>query len=55
MEELKIYTVERVAALLEVTPRTIYSRIKRGEIHPVKRGGKWYFTEKTLKDYMEEE
>lgn len=52
MAELKIYTVEQVADLLNVTRHTIYRYIKNGALQPIKRGRQWYFSEKIVRDYL---
>lgn len=52
MNDIRLYTVKDMAALFKVTPRTIYGRIKRGEISPVKKGKYWYFTEDNIKEYL---
>ncbi len=38
MTETKVYTVEEVAVLLKVNPRTIYKMVDRDEIHSVRAG-----------------
>lgn len=52
MADIKLYTVKDTSALFRVTRRTIYNRVKRGEMHPIKKGKYLYFTEEDLLDYL---
>ena len=51
--QLKIYTPEEVAAFLKVTKLTIYNYIRSGKLNAVKRGGKWYITNKDIDRFLE--
>lgn len=54
MTEPKIYTVQDVAKLLQVTERTIYSKIKSGELPYRKIGRVFRFTQEDVDAYLEE-
>lgn len=47
-DEIKVYTVEEVADILQVTRRTVYTYIKEGKINATKIGKYWRITNKDL-------
>jgi len=49
---LKLYSLQELAKLLEVSERTMHNYIKAGKIKGVKIGGKWKFTEENLKKFI---
>ena len=49
---LKLYSLQELAKLLEVSERTIHNYVKAGKIKGVKIGGKWKFTEEHLKKFI---
>lgn len=51
-QELKIYTLEEISEMLNVTRRTLYTYIKEGKLKAVKVAGVWRVTEKNLKSYL---
>ena len=50
---MKVYTVDQVAEMLQVTRRTIYSYIKDEKLKANKVVSKWIITEEQLKDFIE--
>jgi excisionase family DNA binding protein len=52
MEKLKLYTVEELVEILQVTRRTIYRYIDSGELKAIKVGGYWRVSEAALKDFL---
>ena len=52
MDEIRIYTVEEVQAILRVTQRTIYNYIKTGKLNAVKIGKYWRVPEATLQEFI---
>lgn len=50
--DLKLYSLQELAKLLEVSERTLHNYIKSGKIKGVKIGGKWKFTEESLKKFI---
>lgn len=48
------HTADETAAILGVTKRTLLTYIKAGKIVGGKIGGKWAFTEKQIKDFINE-
>lgn len=48
----KLYTVDEVMALLQVTQRTIYNYIKSGKIKAIKVGKYWRFTEESIQEFL---
>lgn len=50
--DLKLYSLQELAKLLEVSERTIHNYVKAGKIKGVKIGGKWKFTEESLKKFI---
>ena len=45
----KTYSVDQAAVILRVSRRTVMTYIKSGRLTGTKIGGKWRFTEATLK------
>lgn len=52
MAEMKVYTIDEVANLLQVTRRTIYTYIKEGKLKAVKIGKYWRVTAKALEAFL---
>ena len=52
-KDLKIYTLEEVTEMLQVTRRTLYNYLKDGRLKGNKVIGKWIITEEQLKDFIE--
>lgn len=50
----KIYTLQEVAELLQLTDRTVYSYIKNGYLKGFRVGGYWRITEAELKNWIDE-
>jgi excisionase family DNA binding protein len=48
----KAYTIEEVAAILKVHPRTINRLLERGELRGVKVGRLWRIPEEALTAYL---
>jgi len=51
--QLEIFTPEDVAEFLKVSKLTVYNYIKQGKLNAVKRGGKWYITNKDIDRFLE--
>ena len=52
MNTIKVYTLEEVAAILQLTRRTLYSYIKDGKLKAVKIGKYWRVSEETLQQFI---
>ena len=52
MAEIKVYTLDEIAAILHVTRRTVYTYVKEGKLKAVKVGKYWRVTEKNLEDFL---
>lgn len=50
---LQIYTLNDVAVLLQMSPRTIYNFISNGQLKGIKFGNKWRFTEEQINDLIQ--
>ena len=50
--EIKVYTTEEVAEILQVTKRTVYNYIKAGTPKAVKIGKYWRITAKNLEQFI---
>ena len=49
---LKLYTLQELEKLLEVTTRTLLQYIKDGKLKAVKIGGKWKVSEANLQNFI---
>ncbi len=52
MSEIKVYTLDEVANILQLTKRTLYSYIKAGTLHAVKIGKYWRISEENLQAFI---
>ena len=52
---LELYSVSQVAAILNVSNRTIMNYIKQGRIKGAKIGGKWKFTREAIEKFAKGE
>lgn len=52
MTEKKVYTIDELVQMLQVTRRTIYNYIKEGKIKAVKIGKYWRVTDKALEEFL---
>lgn len=52
MEEIKVYTLEEVQAILKVTQRTLYNYIKTGKLKATKIGKYWRVTHQDLEKLL---
>lgn len=53
MAEIKrVYTLDEVADIMQVTKRTLYNYIKAGTLHAVKMGKYWRVSEESLQDFI---
>jgi excisionase family DNA binding protein len=52
MAEPKVYTVEEVAELLKVNPRTVYKMVQQSEIRSVRAGRQIRITGEALDAYL---
>lgn len=51
-KKIKLYTLEELEEILEVTNRTLLSYIKNERLKAVKIGGKWKVTEENLQNFL---
>ena len=49
---IKVYSLEEVADILQLTRRTLYNYIKDGKLQAVKMGKYWRVTEKNLEAFI---
>lgn len=54
MNDLTLYTIEEVADILKVTPRTLYTYIKNSELEAVKIGKYWRVKHASLQMFIDE-
>ena len=47
-----VYTVDEVAEILKVHPRTVYRSLEAGTIHGFKIGASWRITQEALDAFM---
>lgn len=52
LEDIKLYTLTELEAILGVTHRTLQEYIKNGKLKGVKIGGKWRVTEETVRRFI---
>lgn len=52
-EEIKIYTLKEVEDILQVTRRTLYNYINRGDLKATKIGKYWRVQHSDLKEFVE--
>jgi len=50
--EIKVYTLDEIAAILHITRRTLYSYVKEGKLKGVKIGKYWRVSEKQLEEFL---
>lgn len=48
-----LMTVKEMAAMLRVSPQTLYKMLEQGEIPAVKVGSQWRFDREKIKDWIE--
>lgn len=51
-EPMKVYTLEELVDVLQVTRRTLYNYIREGKLKAVKMGKYWRVTEKQLEEFL---
>lgn len=51
-KELRVYTLEEVAALLHLTRRTLYSYVREGKLKAAKVGRFWRIPERNLEEFL---
>lgn len=49
--DIVLYSLQEVAAILEVTERTLYTYISTGKLKAQKIGGKWKITKENLEAF----
>lgn len=52
-ELMKVYTLEELVEVLQVTRRTLYNYINDGKLKAVKMGKYWRVTEKQLEEFLQ--
>ena len=49
---IKVYSLEEVEQILQVTRRTLYNYISSGKLKATKMGKYWRVTEKALEEFL---
>lgn len=52
MADIKVYTLDEVADIMQVTKRTLYNYIKAGTLKAVKMGKYWRVSEDNLQAFI---
>ena len=52
--DMKLYNVEELATLLQLTDRTVRDMLRTGQLAGTKFGGRWYVSETKLRERFEE-
>ncbi|MGF2526143.1 helix-turn-helix domain-containing protein, partial [Ralstonia pseudosolanacearum] len=52
MADLRVYSIEEVTSILQVTRRSVYSYIRDGKLKAVKIGKYWRVTQQNLEDFL---
>jgi len=52
MQEIKVYTLEEVIAILKVSQRTVYNYIKSGKLKAHKLGKEWRVQHEDLQRFV---
>ena len=52
MQNVKVYTLDEVANIMQVTKRTLYTYIQAGVLHAVKFGKSWRVSERDLDTFI---
>ena len=55
MEEKKYYTLEQVAAMTELSERTVRNYLRLGVLHGEKVDGAWRFSEEAFEAFLEQD
>ena len=55
MAEIKVYTLDEVAAILKVTRRTLYNYISWGKLKVIKMGKYWRVSQEALQSFVSRE
>ena len=50
--DIVMYDIKEMAAILEVTTRTVMNYIRQGKLNAVKIGGKWKISKENLEAFM---
>mgnify|MGYP000865418867 CR=1 FL=1 len=53
-KELKTYTLDEAADILQLTKRTLYNYVKDGKLKAVKFGKYWRVTQENLEAFIEQ-
>ncbi len=53
MNTIKVYSLDEVAEILQLTRRTLYNYIKNGQLKAVKIGKYWRVSEETLQSFIQ--
>ena len=55
LEEGRYYTYREVAGIVRCSERTLYSRVKNGEIKPLRNGRRVLFTKACIEEFLQRE
>ena len=53
--EQKYYTYREVAAILRCSEKTVYNRVRSGELRPLRNGHLVLFTEKCIEEFLKQD
>ena len=53
MNEIRLYSLDEVASILQLTPRTVYAFIHKGKLKAVKMGKSWRISDDSLRAFIE--
>lgn len=53
MAELKVYTLEQAAAIVQVSQRTLRGYLQTGKLKGAKMGASWRILEESLREFLE--
>lgn len=52
MADIRVYALDEVASILQITRRTLYTYVKTGKLRAVKIGKYWRVAEQELQDFI---
>lgn len=52
MNDIRVYTLDEVAEILQLTKRTLYSYVKAGKLKAVKVGKYWRVSSENLQEFI---
>lgn len=52
MNDIRVYTLDEVAEILQLTKRTLYNYVKAGKLKAVKVGKYWRVSSENLQEFI---